>query len=257
MMFKSYPFLIKTHLFFLLTFGLFVSNVTNAQNQVKSNGIYLGAGYGIQLPVGELSDRFGSNNMLAGQIDLINSDLWVFSTSFNYMFGSNINEAIAGGLVDDQGRLINTALDIAEIDVKERGFAAFARVGRIMDLWSESNISGLKWSVGVGFLQHKVKLADSQNAVPYFEDKYVRGYDRLTNGLALSQFIGYQFLDNRGRLNFYGGFEAIEGFTKNRRGYNYNTRSTDDGSRLDMLLGFKVGIQITIKSFKDQEDVWY
>lgn len=231
--------------------------IGEVQTQNSRTGIYLGAGYGIQWPVGDMADRFGSNQMLTGQVDIVNEQLWVFGTSVNYMYGSNINDAIAGGLVDDRGRLINTALDIAEIDVKERGLAAFVHGGRILDLWSERNISGIRWSVGVGYLQHKVKLADAQNAVPYFEEPYVKGYDRFTNGFALSQFVGYQFLDNRGRLNIYGGLEAIEAMTKNRRGYNYNTRMTDDESRFDMLVGLKVGIQITIRSFKDREDIWY
>lgn len=256
-MFRHTPFTPIFKLSLLTLYCFFCLQAVESHAQAERKGIYLGAGYGFQWPAGDIADRFGANSILTGNVEMINEKLWVFGTSFNYMFGNNINEAIAGGLVDGQGRLINTASDIADVDVKQRGFAAFMQAGRILDLWSERHISGIKWSLGVGFLQHKVRLADSQNAVPYFEKPYVKGYDRLTNGVAVSQFIGYQFFDNRGRLNFFAGLEAIEGFTKNRRGLNYNTREAIDKGQFDMLFGFKAGIQITIKSIKDQEDIWY
>jgi hypothetical protein len=66
-------------------------------------------------------------------------------------------------------------------------------------------------------------------------------YDRLTNGLCLSQFLGYTNFSNSRRINFYAGLEFMEGFTKNRRNYNFDTAMKDDASRLDFFLGFKLG----------------
>ena len=42
-------------------------------------------------------------------------------------------------------------------------------------------------------------------------------------------------------VNFYGGFEFTQGFTKNRREMNFDTGQKDDLARLDMLFGFRLG----------------
>ena len=72
-------------------------------------------------------------------------------------------------------------------------------------------------------------------------EDYKKGYDRLTNGFYLSQFIGYTFLDVRKRVNFYVGVEVNEAFTQNRRSWNYDMNLKDDATRNDILLGIKVG----------------
>ncbi len=194
------------------------SGWAQSEEQDFGTGIYLGATYGVHWPGADLADRFGRNFALGGNLEVVKGQKWIFGLEGHFLFGNEVNENVAGGLVDDRGILINSAFSIADIDSKERGLHFLAKAGQIYDLWNEEHISGIKWSFGVGFLQHKIRLRDAQQAVPYFEDDYVKGYDRLTNGFALTQFIGYQYLDQRGRLNFYLGGEVTEAFTKNRRG---------------------------------------
>ena len=49
------------------------------------------------------------------------------------------------------------------------------------------------------------------------------------------------FLNNKGTINFYFGFEFIQGFTQNRRDFNFDTMEKDDKKRNDFLNSFKVG----------------
>ena len=228
-----------------------------AQEQSGRNGIYLSAYYGIHWPAGDLADRFGHNFAAGAGLELLKNQKWVYGIEGQFLFGKEVNENVAGGIVDDRGILINASYNLADIDVKERGVHIFGKVGRIHDFWGEDNISGIKWTFGVGYLQHKIRLKDSQNAVPFFEDDYIKGFDRLTAGISLTQFVGYQYLDHRGRLNLFCGAELTEAFTKSQRGLSYSTKTIDDDARLDLLVGFKAGIQITIKSFRPQEDIWY
>ncbi|MBA3901808.1 MAG: hypothetical protein H0X62_16670, partial [Bacteroidetes bacterium] len=93
---------------------------------------------------------------------------------------------------------------------------------------------------GVGFLQHKVRIENPGNASPQIFGEYKKGYDRLTNGISTSQFIGYMFLSNNRLLNFFGGVEFVQGFTQNRR-FNYDNMDYDHTQRLDLLTGIKVG----------------
>ena len=85
---------------------------------------------------------------------------------------------------------------------------------------------------------------------------YKKGYDRLTNGLTLKQFIGYQHLDPNLRLNFFAGFEFLEGFTRSRRDFDFDTRRKDQTDRLDLLWGFRVGLVLPFY-FSGDRDIFY
>jgi hypothetical protein len=95
--------------------------------------------------------------------------------------------------------------------------------------------------VGVGYLQHKVNLYDAQQKIAAIKGDLKHGFDRLTSGVSLSQFIGYLFLSESRFLNFYTGFEFYQAFTKSVRQLNYDTGLTDTKKRLDVITGFKFG----------------
>ena len=88
---------------------------------------------------------------------------------------------------------------------------------------------------------------------------YKQGYDKLCSGPALKQFVGFQFMQHRDHyVNYTIGVELIEGFTKNRRGYNYDLRSPDTESRLDIFAGLKFPWFIPrYLAFRDGKDEYY
>ena len=253
---SSYQFQIKTVLSILLI-QLVSANILFGQNQERDNGYYLGVFYGLHWPAGDLVDRFGQNFSLGGSAELIKNLKWIMAVEGQFIFGNEVKENIAGGIVTETGRLISPNYSLAEVDVKERGFQFQVKFGRIHDLWNEKNISGIKWTIAPGWIQHKIRLKDATGNVPFFNDDYVKGYDRLTNGFSLSEFVGYQYLEERGRLNLFIGAELTQAFTKNRRGLSYNTREVENESRLDLLFGLKAGLQITIRTFRDPGEIWY
>jgi hypothetical protein len=73
----------------------------------------------------------------------------------------------------------------------------------------------------------------------------------------LRQFLGYQVISRDRTVNFYIGLEAIEGFTKNRRGFNFDTGRRDDLKRIDILYGVRVGWQLAIFTNQKGEDIEY
>ena len=87
---------------------------------------------------------------------------------------------------------------------------------------------------------------NSQGSVPHLDVPYAKGYDRYTSGIALTQFVGYQMVSRNRTANFFAGFEFTEGFTRNRRGYNFDTMQRDDLKRLDILYGVRVGWSISL-----------
>ena len=141
----------------------------------------------------------------------------------------------------DKGEKLNL-FDVRE----EYEFDEFNLNGKLIPLGSFERNSGLLITGGLGFMQHKLKFTFQRTVLPQLENNYYKGYDRLTNGLMVRGFFGYQRIDPKGRMNFYAGMELLNGFTKNRRSYNYDTRKADTELRNDMLLGLKIGIMISL-----------
>ena len=80
-----------------------------------------------------------------------------------------------------------------------------------------------------------------ENTAPQLSGDYEKGYDRLTAGFTLSQFVGYQNLSNRRISNYYIGIELTEGFTRSMRDYDFDRMAPDSQSRLDLMIGIKAG----------------
>ena len=236
--------------------ALFTYANTFGQEEV-SNSMYLGLSYSSQWPSADLGDRFGRSNGIGISSEFLVKGKWTFSLDGQFIFGRNIKENTLGEILTPEGELIDNTFNLALLDITERGYLFTARAGQILDLFHPAHISGLKWTVGAGYFQHKIRYRDDNSAILLFNDDYIKGYDRLSSGLAITEFIGYQFLDERGTLNFFAGLEFAQAFTKNRRKYNYNTRSTDTDLRFDLLISLRAGIQITIRSFKDPDDIIY
>jgi hypothetical protein len=90
---------------------------------------------------------------------------------------------------------------------------------------------------------------------PQIKGDYKKGYDKLSNGFACTQFVGYLWISKRSAVNAYAGFEIIEGWTKSRRTVDYNTGLPDTQQKFDMLIGLKIGAIIPI--FKRRPDSFY
>ena len=245
-----------TYLFIVLVLAISPCLSQNDEKPI-GNGIYLGVFYGLHSPGGDLSDRFGGNFSVGGNLEMVKNKKWIYGVEGQFLFGKKVKENVFGGLVTNDGHIIGTNSTLADISIKQRGINLFGKFGRMHDLWSDEHLSGLKWTIGAGFFQHQIRLTEGQGTVPFIEGNYAKGYDRLSNGFGLTEFIGYQFFDGRGRLNFFFGGEFTQAFTKDRRGLNYNTREPVTESRFDMLVGLKIGMQVTIKQFKSPDEIWY
>ena len=82
--------------------------------------------------------------------------------------------------------------------------------------------------------------------MPQLEDNMYKGYDRLSNGILASQFIGYQYSSLVKTIHFWGGIEFMQASTTNRRGFNYDTRQYDNLAKSNFAIGFKAGFIIPI-----------
>ena len=223
------------------------------------NALMLQLGYGAQLPGGDLAARFGNSfSPEVGLSYLLDNGNWIVGTHWQYFFGSTVKEDVLQGLRTAEGIIIGNDRAPAEIGLRQRGFYAGLHLGKVIALSPVNPRSGLRIQLGAGLLQHKIRVQkDPLRAVPQTAGDYAKGYDRLSNGLALQQFIGYHIMSNDGRINFYGGFEFSQAFTRNRRDFDFATLQVDQAERFDTLWGLRVGWILPFYLGKSASEIFY
>ncbi len=197
--------------------------------------------YAPQLPAGNMVARFGWNSNLGLHVDLKTNKNVLFGVEGNFIFGNKVKEDVLSILRTDDSAIIDQSGAYAKVLTLERGLIINSYVGYLIPKLSPNPNSGILIKVGLGFMQHKVRIEHNKNTVPALDGDYIKGYDRLTNGLNLTEFIGYQLLSNSKLLNFFAGFEFNQGFTQCRRDWNTDTMMKDDTKRKDYLYGIRFG----------------
>ena len=207
----------------------------------EGGALLLNFSYGFQVPGGDLADRFGNNFTTGGGLDYLTKNNYIIGLQSNFQFGANVWQDVLTNLRNEDGVILGDDGALSEIKLRERGIYLGAHIGKLFAISSTNKRSGIRVTVGGGFLQHKIRIQDDpQITIALLSDEYKKGYDRLTNGWALMEFIGYQYLAKNHRINIMAGFEFTQGFTENRRNFNFDTRSREEGKRLDLLSGFRL-----------------
>ena len=203
--------------------------------------------YAFQLPSGDMEMRFGSNHNVGLSALRKTSSNYLFGIEGSFIFGNNVGEyGLLRGLITREGQIIDTEGEMSDIQLFERGYTIFLTGAKIIPVVGPNPNSGMLLKLGGGYMRHKIRIQTQKNEVPQLEGDYLEGYDRLTAGPAGMFFVGYQHFSNNRRINFHFGFEIMLGFTEPLRAYNFDTRTRDEGGRVDMLTGFRAGWTIPI-----------
>jgi hypothetical protein len=216
----------------------------------------IAAHFAFQRPSYDLEERFGDNAAVGAAYYFKTKTNFHLGAEFSFLFGNNVKEpGILSNLRTDAGEIIDNKGQIATVLIQQRGYAVTLSAGRIFPVFGSNPNSGLLFKVGGGFIQHKIRYEHQVNEISQLEGDYLKGYDRLTNGLMLSQFLGYHFMSNNRLSNFFAGMEFVQGFTRGRRDINFDTGLRDDKSRLDILYGLRLAWIIPI--YKRAPQVYY
>lgn len=241
----------------LMAYSSFTFGQAGVQN--IGEGLLINLSYAFQIPGEDLSSRFGSNFNLGLNTEYItNKSNFIFGLEGQFIFGNNVKTDVLANLRTPQGDIIADDKTIANILLRQRGFYVGGLIGKIFSLSPSNPRSGIRLSLGVGLLQHKIRIQDdpTRDVSPVAGD-YKKGYDRLSNGFALTQFIGYQLLSTNRRMNFYIGFELTEGFTQSRRNFNIDTRDVETERRFDVLYGFRAAWVVPFYFGSGSEEIFY
>ncbi len=237
--------------YLIFTFLLLNHNVFSQKSQLDSSLRFsiVGVSYGYQISGNDLQKRFGNNSSIGVEYMMKTKNNWLLGYRFNFLFGNNVKEdSLFKKISTNEGYIITKNGQYADVRLYERGFETGLKLGRLFPTNFPNKNSGIMAMVGVGFLEHKIRIENIGNDAVQLNKDYRKGYDRLTNGLQTSQFIGYLYMDNRKYLNFFAGVELSQGFTQNRRDFNFDTRTKDSSKRLDALTSFRVGFILPLFS---------
>jgi hypothetical protein len=236
----------------LFSFGL------NAQRQIteKSAMPFFSFSYAVQYPQADLAERFGWNSNFGAGFMYKTQSGWLWGIDAQYLFGNHLKEdSIIDGLRTRNGEIINQYGEYANILMSQRGYYMAGRFGKLININKKNPNSGIVIIGDVGFLEHKIRIENQGNTTPQLSGDYVKGYDRLTNGLALKGFAGYMHFGKSQFANFYVGVEYYHCQTQNRRSWNFDTMSQDLRKRKDNLAGIRIGWIIPI--YRNVEDSYF
>lgn len=213
-------------------------------NGVKDSSLtipLIGVSYSYQIPGGDLASRFGNNSNIGVGFLIKTKKNWILGAQGAFIFGPNVKENVLKNISTvEEGAVIDKNGQFANVRISEKGFTATLSGGKLFPLGGNPN-SGLMLIANVGLLQHKIRIESVGSNAPQLDANYKKGYDRLSNGAAFSEFIGYLFLSNNRLMNFFGGFEFTQAFTQNRRSFDFDLMRKDNTKRTDLLYGIRAG----------------
>lgn len=159
-------------------------------------------------------------------------------------------------ILNQNGTITNQYGQPAEFSRGMRGMQLSLKTGYIYNRWAHNPNSGITLTAGVGFLQSRYWIDQRGNNVPQIMGDYVKGYDRLSNGLALNQFLGYTYFHNKNFWHVYAGIEFTEAWTQIRRDWDFTLMRRDNSKFFDTMTTFKVGWIISFVQ-RESEEIYY
>ena len=204
----------------------------------KSKAVLAHFTLGGHLPAGDLSKRFGVNGSLGAATEFITPHNWTFGLEGAFLFGSKVKEDPLAILKTPAGEIIGNDRAIATTRLQERGMYLGATIGKMVTFGEKR--SGLRLTMGGGWYQHSIRVIDDSRTVVQIRGDYEKGYDRLTGGPALQQFIGWQQVGYGREMSWLIGFEFNQAFTNTLRAWDFNEMRKLDAERVDLRFGIRL-----------------
>lgn len=223
----------------IATFG--TSNLEAQDMDMEQNLLMLNVGGGAGMPGGDLADRFGWYGKAGGGLTYRFGNNWYTSATLDFHFGSNVKEDDLLASIMTQGQLlIGSDGALYQPEAQMRSWQMMAWGGKLFPFSKDNRKTGLLTLVGAGFLQHHINyFVEQSDNLPQITGDYEQGYDRMTHGFSVAEYIGYHHMSDNRLINFNIGIEMVQGFTSNSRGIDYGTATEVDDSRLDLMFNLK------------------
>lgn len=235
-----------------------ISAQEKKEKKVFDNGFLISPNYSFQLPTGDMYNSYGFNHNLGLDLGYKFGNNWLLSIEGGFLFGSKVKEKEhLDVIISKEEYIVGKNGTIEEVNLSGRGMNLMAKIGKTISFGTKNPNSGLLLKFGVGFLDHKIFIDVNDKNAPQLSDEIKTGYDRYTNGIAFSQYIGLIKLEKKKFLNIAFGIEATEGFTQNRRPIDFGTGQKIDKARFDILIGFKFNWFLPVWMGQNSKEEFY
>lgn len=235
-----------------------VAQIKEDKSTELDPGFLIGLDYGYNLVGADMKERFGNHLRVGANVGYVfKNSGFSLGVNANYFFGDTVYQDVLEHLRDANGHIIGINGDYGQVKLRQRGFEVGMYGSNVFSFGSLNKRSGIRIDLGASYIQHWIRLQDDYNTIAQFDDPYQKGYDRVTNGLAIDEFIGFQYLSDNKRVNFYGGFSFSQAWTKGRRDYDFATQSSLNEPRFELLSGFKVGWILPIYMETQPDEIYY
>jgi len=223
-------------IFTLLTFQTTGQTQTPQMQRVAVSNIEVSGGFGLAL--GAFAERVALVYPIGGGFFRQSAKGWQWGTTAHFIFGEEIKEP---GFASNLLPIIAGDGSFPGIGATFQGIMSGGFVGKVLPLGKPNGNSGFSLRFGGGYFSSWYALRASGGLVPQLSAPYDKGYDRMSTGFYLSQWLGYHLMSNNQSINCYFGVEAVQGFQEHRRGYQYDIGVLPEGLRSDLWLGLKAG----------------
>jgi hypothetical protein len=211
----------------------------------------------VQSPQGDFADNFGTNSNIGLSLGLKNKSNQTFELNYNFIHSANVkNTSVLDHLINDQGWIINQYGEENLYLMYHRGGLISLDFGKVFNLIGPNPNSGIFLKGGIGSMYHKIRIENQENLIPQLKKEYLKYYDRLTVGVLLKQYIGYQNMSNNKLINFTIGIEIIEGFNRGMRDYQIDLMGPYTDNKFDVYLGVRAGWFFPVLR-KDPNEFYY
>jgi len=209
------------------------------------------------IPAADMAKRFGNSYRVGPSFFYKTNSNWVFGAKGDFILGNVINQdSVLINVKDQTGGYISSSGERVGVPLLERGYMIGLQAGWIWSLSDKIKDNGILFLTSVGFMQHKIKIFNQDNSVAQLRGDYLKGYDRLTNGTYVEEYVCYNYFAKHGAINFHIGLDLTAGFTQGRRDYLYDVMRPDNAKRLDILFGVRGGWYIPIFKRKSEEIIF-
>jgi hypothetical protein len=220
-----------------------------SEHKEARHGFILNGNVGYDFPGGDMAQRFSSSWRLGPALLYKTKSNWLLGAKFDFIVGKNVNEDSLMINIRDKYQtysknlfqFINNDGQRIGVPVYERGYAVGLSAGKIFNTAKTHPDNGIVVLTSVGFMQHRINIYDKDKSVFSLRGDYLKGYDRLANGIFVEQYLGYMYFSKSRLINFTLGADVLVGFTQGRRDYLYDVMRPDNAKRLDVLIGVRTG----------------
>ena len=231
------------------------------QSSVKDSSVFstlFYATYSYQVPGGDMAKHFGNNSSIGGGILFKTRKNWLMGADGHYLFGGKVKNSgeLLKNISTTDGNIIDANGMYAEVLFSERGYAMYARFGKMFPVLGPNPNSGPFILGSMGYLQHKIRIDNPNTVVPQIKGDYKKGYDRLAGGFSLSESIGYLYMGNVRWINFMVALEYTQAWTKSKRDYAFDMMKKDNSKYKDYFYGIRVAWFIPVYK-RSPKDFYY